>query len=91
MYTTATIPPKGLNTSFFSDPTVDKLTAESALNLDAASRNQQLCQMQKEIWQQSPWIFLWSQTLVLGYNAKITGVSYLPNEKFQTMAAHPKQ
>jgi peptide/nickel transport system substrate-binding protein len=90
MFTTATIPPKGLNTSFFSDPTVDKLTAESALNLDAASRNQQLCQMQKEIWQQSPWIFLWSQTLVLGYNAKITGVSYLPNEKFQTMAAHPK-
>jgi peptide/nickel transport system substrate-binding protein len=50
-----------------------------------------LCQIQKEAWQQAPWIFLWSQTLILGYNAKITGVSYLPNEKFQTMAAHPKQ
>ncbi len=90
MFTTTTIPPKGLNTSFFSDPTVDKLTVESALNLDEASRHQQLCQAQKEIWQQAPWIFLWSQTLVLGYNAKITGVSYLPNEKFQTMGAHPK-
>jgi peptide/nickel transport system substrate-binding protein len=90
MFTTATIPPKGLNTSFFSDPTVDKLSAESALNLDEASRHQQLCQMQQDIWQQAPWIFLWSQTLILGYNAKITGVSYLPNEKFVTMGAHPK-
>ena len=90
MFTGATIPPKGLNTSFFADPAVDKLTAEAALNLDEASRNQQLCQIQKDVWQQAPWIFLWSQTLVLGYNAKITGVSYLPNEKFETMGAHPK-
>jgi peptide/nickel transport system substrate-binding protein len=89
MFTTATNPPKGLNTSFFSNATVDKLTADAALNLDETSRNQQLCQIQKEIWQQAPWIFLWSQTLILAYNSKITGVSYLPNEKFVTMGAHP--
>ena len=90
MFTGATQPPKGLNTSFFADPAIDKLTAEAALNLDDASRHQQLCQIQKEVWQKAPWIFLWSQTLVLGYNSKITGVSYLPNEKFETMGAHPK-
>ena len=90
MFTTATIPPKGLNTSFFSDATVDKLTSESALNLHDASRDQQLCQIQKEVWRQAPWIFLWSQTLILAYNSRITGVSYLPNEKFETMAAHPR-
>jgi len=89
MFTTSTIPPKGLNTSFFSDATVDKLTGEAALNLDEASRNQQLCQAQKQIWQQSPWIFLWSQTLVLAYNAKLAGVSYVPNEKFVTMGVYP--
>lgn len=90
MFTGASIPPKGLNTSFFSTPTIDKLAEESALNLDEASRNQQLCQIQKDVWQQAPWIFLWSQTLVLAYNSKITGVSYLPNEKFETMGVHPK-
>jgi peptide/nickel transport system substrate-binding protein len=90
MFTGTTIPPNGLNTSFFSDPAIDKLASESALNLDDASRNQQLCQIQKDVWQQAPWIFLWSQSLILGYNAKITGVSYLPNEKFETMGAHPK-
>jgi len=90
MFTGATTPPKGLNTSFFSDPAIDKLTAEAALNLDDASRSQQLCQIQKDVWQKAPWIFLWSQTLVLGYNAKIDGVSYVPNEKFETMGAHPK-
>ncbi|HEX4928591.1 MAG TPA: ABC transporter substrate-binding protein [Burkholderiales bacterium] len=90
MFTSATIPPKGLNTSFFSNPTVDKLASESALNLHDASRSEQLCQIQKEVWRQAPWIFLWSQTLILAYNSKITGVSYLPNEKFETMAAHPR-
>jgi len=90
MFTAASIPPKGLNTSFFSTPAIDKLAAESGLNLDEASRNQQLCQIQKDVWQQAPWIFLWSQTLILAYNAKLTGVSYLPNEKFETMAVHPK-
>jgi peptide/nickel transport system substrate-binding protein len=90
MFTGATMPPKGLNTSFFSDPAIDKLTAEAALNLDDASRNQQLCQIQKDVWQKAPWIFLWSQTLVLAHNAKITGVSYVPNEKFETLGAHPK-
>ena len=89
MFTGSTIPPKGLNTSFFSDPTVDKLTAEAALNLDDASRNQQLCQVQKTLWQQAPWIYLWSQTLVLAYNAKLAGVSYLPNEKFVTTGVYP--
>jgi len=90
MFTGATMPPKGLNTSFFSDPAIDRLTAEAALNLDDASRNQQLCQIQKDVWQKAPWIFLWSQTLVLGYNSKIDGVSYLQNEKFETLGAHPK-
>jgi len=89
MFTSETIPPKGLNSSFYSDPKVDKLAAAAALNLDDKSRNQQLCQIQKDVWQQAPWIFLWSQTLVLAYNSKITGVSYLPNEKFLTMDAHP--
>lgn len=90
MFTSATRPPKGLNSSFFSDPAVDKLAGEAALNLDEASRNQQYCQAQKEIWQQAPWIFLWSQTLILAHNAKLAGVSYLPTEKFVTMGAHPK-
>ncbi|MDA8109936.1 MAG: ABC transporter substrate-binding protein [Betaproteobacteria bacterium] len=90
MFTTDTIPPKGLNSSFFSDPTVDKLASEAGLNLDEKTRNQQLCRIQKEVWQQAPWIFLWSQTLILAYNSKITGVSYLPNEKFETMGAHPR-
>ncbi len=90
MFTGGSIPPKGLNTSFFSTPAIDKLASEAALNLDEASRHQQLCQIQKDVWQQAPWIFLWSQTLILAYNSKITGVSYLPNEKFETMAVHPK-
>lgn len=90
MFTGATIPPKGLNTSFFSDPAIDKLAADSAMNLDDASRSQQLCQIQKDVWQKAPWIFLWSQTLVLSYSSKITGVSYLPNEKFETMGVHPQ-
>ena len=89
MFTTATIPPKGLNTAFYSNPTVDKLAGEAASNLDAASRNQQLCQVQKDLWQQAPWIFLWSQNLILAHSAKVTGVASIPNEKFVTLGAYP--
>ena len=80
----------GLNTSFYSDPKVESLYAKASVNLDEASRNAQYCQIQKQIWKDAPWIFLWSQTLILAYQSNLAGISYQPNEKFVTVGAHPK-
>lgn len=83
-------PPAGLNSGFVDDPEVEALFAKASVNLDDKSRSQQYCQIQKALWTDAPWVFLWSQTLILAYKSNIAGISYQPNEKFVTVGAHPK-
>lgn len=90
MFTKASQPPKGLNGAFYSNPKVEKLFKEARQEFDETKRNKLYCQIQKQIWDDAPWLFLWSQNLILAYNSDITGVSYQPNEKFNTVYAHPK-
>ncbi len=80
----------GLNTSYYSNPKVEALFAKASKNLDESSRNAQYCQIQKIVWDDAPWVYLWSQTLILAYKSNLAGISYQPNEKFVTIGAHPK-
>ncbi|HLQ84640.1 MAG TPA: ABC transporter substrate-binding protein [Salinisphaeraceae bacterium] len=83
-------PPKGLNGTFYSDPEVEELFAKARRELDAAKRDEMYCEIQKKLWDDAPWLWLWSQNLILAYNSDIEGISYQPNEKFMTIYAHPK-
>lgn len=89
MFQKADWPPNGLATSFYSNPTVEKLISSGNQELNTAKRNSDYCKAQKTIWGDAPWLFLWSQTLILAYSSKVAGVSYVPNEKFNTIYAHP--
>jgi peptide/nickel transport system substrate-binding protein len=82
-------PPVGLATAFYSNPKVETLISDGAKELDATKRNDGYCQAQKLIWADAPWMFLWSQTLSLAYHSDIAGISYTPNEKFDTVYAKP--
>lgn len=90
MFTKATWPPNGLNGSFYTDPQVEKWFKEAKQTLDVNKRNKLYCNIQKKLWKDAPWIFLWSQNLILAYNSDIAGISYQPTEKFVTIYAHPK-
>lgn len=90
MFTKATQPPNGLNGSFYSDPEVEKLFIEAKRTIDPDKRNKLYCQIQNIIWDDAPWLFIWSQYLILAYDSDITGISYQPTEKFVTIYAHPK-
>lgn len=90
MFTKATWPPNGLNGAFYSDPKVEELFKEAKQTVDSDERAKLYCQIQKTIWDDAPWMFLWSQYLILAYDNDITGISYQPNEKFVTTYAHPK-
>jgi peptide/nickel transport system substrate-binding protein len=90
MFTKANWPPNGLNGSFWSNSHVEKLFAKAKRTLNTKKRNKLYCQIQKKIWNAAPWIFLWSQNLILAYDSHIAGISYEPNEKFETIYAHPK-
>lgn len=84
-------PPNGLATSFYTNPKVEPLIAKGNRELDADKRNKMYCDAQKLIWDDAPWLFLWSQTLVLAHSSDVTGISYIPNEKFDTIYAKPAQ
>ncbi|MBT9259812.1 MAG: ABC transporter substrate-binding protein [Clostridiales bacterium] len=84
-------PPAGLNTSFYKNPEVDDLLKRASQELDAQTRADLYCQASKIIWDDAPWIFLWTQSFPIVYSSKIQGVSYLPNEKFDIHNAKPAQ
>lgn len=84
-------PPKGLATSFYADPEVDRMINAAERELDAQKREQLYCQASKKVWDDAPWIFLWVQRFPIVHSAKVTNVSSLPNEKFYAVYARPAQ
>lgn len=83
------IPPAGLNTSYFNNPTVNRLLAQAAAQPNSAKRKLEYYQASKIVWEEAPSIFLWYQKFPIVHTTKVKGVSYLPNEKFQTVYAEP--
>jgi peptide/nickel transport system substrate-binding protein len=84
-------PPKGLETSFYKDPAVDKLIEGADRELNADKRKDLYCEASKKVWGDAPWIFLWVQRFPIVYSAKVANISSLPNEKFYALHARPAQ
>lgn len=89
MFQKASWPPAGLNSAFYTNPQVETVISSGERELDQTKRNDAYCQAQKQIWADAPWTFLWSQTLSLAYQSNIAGITSTPNEKFDTVYAHP--
>ncbi len=81
--------PKGQESSYYKNPTVDSLIEKGNADPNASSRNQTYCTAAKLVWNDAPWIFLYNQRLPLVTSAKVTGVTGIPNEKFNTVYASP--
>jgi peptide/nickel transport system substrate-binding protein len=47
------------------------------------------CQLNKIIWDDAPWLFLWTQRFPIVYSAKVTNISSDPTEKFDALYAEP--
>ncbi len=83
------IPPRGLETSYYSNPTVTDLVVKAGAEVDQQKRKDEYCQAAKLVWNDAPWIFLYNQSFPIVYSAKVTGVGAFPNEKFDTRFAAP--
>ncbi len=88
-FETSQHPPKGLATSFYSNPQVDASAAKSVGESDEKARADDYCQANKMIWDDAPWIFLWTQRFPIVYSTKVKNVASIPNEKFDTLDAQP--
>ncbi len=85
------VPPDGLATSFYSNPQVDDLIVQASQEVDSGTRADLYHQAAKIVWDDAPWIFLWTQRFPIAYASGIDGVGSIPNEKFYAIYAHPKQ
>ncbi len=82
-------PPKGLATSYYGNPDVDKLLARANSSSDQAGRQTDYCAASKLIWADAPWIFLWVQKFPMVTTSKVKGVQSIPTESFYTVYTSP--
>lgn len=82
-------PPNGLATAFYSNPDVDQILADAAVEIDEGARADLYCGASEIIWDEAPWIFMYSQRFPIAYSADVTNVSFRPNESFYAVYARP--
>jgi ABC-type transport system substrate-binding protein len=82
-------PPAGLATSFYTNPQVEQILGQADVELDQGKREQLYCDASKIIWDDAPWIFLWTQSFPIVHSAEVTGIGSTPTEKFDAIYAHP--
>jgi peptide/nickel transport system substrate-binding protein len=82
-------PPAGLATSFYKNDEVDQLIAQGDTEPDPDRRRDIYCEAAQLVWEDAPWIFLWSQDFPIVYRAGLEGISHQPVEKFDAIHARP--
>lgn len=89
MFESGSHPPAGLATAFYSNDDVDSLLAEAASEVDEQTRQEMYCDASRLVWEDAPWIFLYSQRFPIAYRAGLENISYRPNESFNALYARP--
>jgi ABC-type transport system substrate-binding protein len=82
-------PPQGLATSHYWNPKVELLVSQAARERDDQKRQEQYAEAQRTVWDDAPWIFLWSPSSVMVHLARLKGLSMSPSERFFAAYAEP--
>ena len=72
-----------------TDPTVTTLLARALVESDREARVQEYCDAERQVWNDAPWIFLWTEKFPIVYSSRVAGVASIPTESFDTVHAHP--
>ena len=70
----------GANRTGYSNPKVDDLLAQGRGTTDVAKQKEVYGEIQKVIWDEAPFVFLWYQTQALGVANKVKGFEVKPDE-----------
>lgn len=71
--------PAGANSSYYANPTVDKLIADAGAEPDEAKRQTLYEQAQEIIWREAPMLFLFSPQILTGYAKNVSGIVSRPD------------
>jgi ABC-type transport system substrate-binding protein len=73
----------GANTTGYSSTKVDKLLTEGRATSDVKKQKEIYAEIQKQIWEDRPFVFLWYQTQAIGVSDRVKGFQVQPNETMQ--------
>jgi peptide/nickel transport system substrate-binding protein len=82
-------PPQGLATSHYWNPKVELAVSQAARERDDQKRLDLYADAQRIVWDDAPWIFLWSPAFVTVHSARLKGITASPTEKFSAAYAEP--
>jgi peptide/nickel transport system substrate-binding protein len=82
-------PPQGLATSHYTNPQVEKLLDQANAEPDNQRRQDLYAEVQRTVWDDAPWIYLWVPSFPLVHTARLNGITTLPTEKFSAIYAQP--
>lgn len=88
MFHSSQHPPTSFNTPFYQNQEVDKLLDRAATTTDQDQRAKIYRQAEEIIWDDAPWIFLYTQHMVLGVNSNLKGLYTYPWEMFNVVDAY---
>ena len=80
-------PPKGLAAGEYKNPKVDALLLAGQTTPDPKKRLAIYKEAQELIWNDAPWIFLWSQKFYVATSSRLEGVTTTPIEKWAAIYA----
>ncbi|MDW8172489.1 MAG: glutathione ABC transporter substrate-binding protein [Anaerolineae bacterium] len=72
--------PPGFNGAFYSNPEVDRLLDLARSTLDQAERQTAYSEAIKIIWEEAPWLFLYSEIQVTAIRKNVSGFVVHPDE-----------
>jgi peptide/nickel transport system substrate-binding protein len=82
-------PPQGLATTHYWNPKVELLVSQAARERDDQKRLDQYAEAQRIVWDDAPWIFLWSPSFLVVHSSRLKGITTLPTEKFSAAFTEP--
>lgn len=77
-FTTQFIPPGGLNYAGYSNSQVDSLVSKADATGPQADANKYFADAQQLIWDDAPWLFLWTEKATVLVSKKVQGVKVMP-------------
>jgi ABC-type transport system substrate-binding protein len=73
--------PPGFNGAFYENPEVDRLLDEARINTDVDARRELYAQALDIIWEDAPWLFLYSEVQLTAIRTNVEGFVVHPNER----------
>lgn len=73
---------------YFHNKTMDKAVAAQQVNLDEASRLEQLKRLHEDVVETAPWVFLWDQDDLYAQRSDLCGWKPRPEERIDVTTAH---